>query len=67
MAQDVPGQRLLQLEARRAQLISEIAQIDVELRMLRLGDPCPRCGGTGTRPIKSGMYGEQQVQACGCQ
>jgi hypothetical protein len=55
------------LEQRRACLCNELARLERRIRTLRhRAEACPHCGGTGSRWVRGGLYGELQPIACTC-
>jgi hypothetical protein len=58
---------LLELEDNRSHLTAQLRALDSRLRLLRVGEVCPLCGGTGRRRLRGGLYGELQQRPCRCQ
>lgn len=50
-----------ELEARRAQITTELQQVEAELLKLRQAN-CSRCGDTKTITVSGGLYGAQPIQ-----
>lgn len=62
-----PEQALMDLEARHERLCEELTEVEQRLRQLRTAaDLCPLCGGSGSRWVRGGLYGEMQRRPCSC-
>lgn len=58
---------LERLEERRDRLEEELRRIEAQLLQLHTDpEPCPRCLGSGIRPVRGGLYGELQLRPCAC-
>jgi hypothetical protein len=59
--------RLLELEARHDRLKAELTDVARQLRaILTASAVCPRCGSSGTRQVRGGLYGELLSVPCLC-
>ena len=65
--EDRVDSRLLAMERRHEELLSELMDLRSKLQALRTQeDYCDLCGDTGIRNFKGGMYGEVVQFPCVC-